>query len=284
MSKRYNSHMADTHIQSPIEQLIISMGQAGKRLSEIEACEGAAGNLSILIGWEIEPGAVFPRAQKVDLPGTYPQLGGYFVLATGSGRRLREIETCPQSNLGLLKIEKDGRTGTLFTAGEPGITRLTSELNSHLATHQMRVQQAGVRFHHLVHAQPLHLTFLSQVPRYQEQRRLNQHILRWQPEAILNFPEGVGLIEYMVPGSDALAQATAIALQAHKLVIWSKHGVIARSDASLLAAVDLIEYAETSARYEVLNLACGDQAEGLSREEILAICTANQLKQSVYHP
>lgn len=262
---------------------MISMGHAGKRLSEIEACEGAAGNLSILIGWEIDPCKVFPVAEQVSLPGVYPDLAGYSVLASGSGQRLREIEFFPQGNLGLLKVNDGGLTGTLFKSAGNGITRLTSELNSHLAVHQMRVQQTGVRFHNLVHAQPLHLTFLSQIPRYQDLRRLNQHLLRWQPEAILNFPQGVGLIEYLVPGTDALADATQVAMQHHNLAIWAKHGVISRSDTSLMAAVDLIEYAEIGARYEYLNLACGEQAEGLSREEILGICEANQLEQTVYH-
>jgi hypothetical protein len=46
----------------------------------------------------------------------------------------------------------------------------------------------------------------------------------------------------------------------------------ARSDRSVKRAVDRIEYAETAARYEYLNLTNGEAGQGLSDEEIREIC------------
>jgi rhamnulose-1-phosphate aldolase len=43
---------------------------------------------------------------------------------------------------------------------------------------------------------------------------------------------------------------------------------MARSDASVLAACDRIEYAETAARYEYMNLAIGGRATGLTDAEL----------------
>jgi rhamnulose-1-phosphate aldolase len=43
---------------------------------------------------------------------------------------------------------------------------------------------------------------------------------------------------------------------------------MARSDASVLAACDRIEYAEKAARYEYLNLAIGGRATGLTNAEL----------------
>ena len=36
-------------------------------------------------------------------------------------------------------------------------------------------------------------------------------------------------------------------LRTHRIVIWAKHGVMARSDISVKRAADLVEYAETAA-------------------------------------
>ena len=47
----------------------------------------------------------------------------------------------------------------------------------------------------------MHITYLSHVPRYQDERYLNTHLLRWQPETIVNLPEGIGFIPFQIPGS-----------------------------------------------------------------------------------
>ena len=87
---------------------------------------------------------------------------------------------------------------------------------------------------------------------------------------------------FLVPGSDELAAANAVWSRNHRLVVWARHGVMARSDKSLMHAVDLVEYAETAARYEYLNLAAGEPATGLSREEIRTICKANHINQAFF--
>jgi hypothetical protein len=48
--------------------------------------------------------------------------------------------------------------------------------------------------------------------------------------------------------------------------------VMARSDQSVKRASDRIEYVETGARYEYLNLVNVEQGEGLSDDEIRAVC------------
>ena len=51
-----------------LAELIAAIGEAGQRLSEIEASEGAAGNISVYIGWPLEPRRIFPQAQTIALP------------------------------------------------------------------------------------------------------------------------------------------------------------------------------------------------------------------------
>jgi rhamnulose-1-phosphate aldolase len=57
---------------------------------------------------------------------------------------------------------------------------------------------------------------------------------------------------------------------------------MARSDQSVKRALDRIEYAETGARYEYLNLVNGEQGEGLANDEIRAVCRAFGIQQSIF--
>jgi rhamnulose-1-phosphate aldolase len=159
---------------------------------------------------------------------------------------------------------------------------VTSEFNSHLAVHYNQICASNTNFHAIIHAQPVHLTYLSHIPRYQDVRYLNTHLLRWQPETIINLPEGIGFIPFEVPSSARLMAANITALRQHRIVIWAKHGVMARSDISVKRAADRVEYAETAAKYEYLNLGIGEIGAGLSVEEIRAICATFDVKQDIF--
>jgi rhamnulose-1-phosphate aldolase len=272
-------------IQAPypeLDELAALIGEAGQRLSEIEASEGAAGNISVYIGWEIEPRRRFPIAESIELPEAVPELAGKAFLVTGSGRRLREIKEDPTANLGFVVVGADGMTGTLYSSSRRLYQILTSEFNSHVAVHRDQVRLTGTNFHALIHAQPLHLTYLSHVPRYQNEGYLNHHLLRWQPETILNLPEGVGYVPFLLPGSPELMAANVESLRRHRVVVWGQHGAMARSDQSVKRAADRIEYAETGARYEYMNLVNHEMGEGLSPENIQAICRAFNVQQDIF--
>src|SRR5215213_8072461 len=94
-----------------LDELLVSIGEAGQRLAGIEASEGAAGNMSIYVGWPIEVRRCFPMGEHIDLPLPAPALAGQIVIVTGSGRRLRDVRTDPAANLGAVRIEAGGQTG-----------------------------------------------------------------------------------------------------------------------------------------------------------------------------
>ena len=172
--------------------------------------------------------------------------------------------------------------GKMFTSPDCRFNRVTSEFNSHLAVHHDQMQLREMRWHTVLHAQPLHLTYLSHIPRYQDERYLNTHLLRWQPETILNLPEGIGILPFLLPGSVHLMLETMLCLREHRLVVWSQHGMMARADESILHALDLVEYAETAAEYEVLNLFTGETSAGLNPENIRAVADSWNIKQKIY--
>ena len=265
-----------------LDDLLHMMGEAGRHLASIEASEGAAGNISICLRWPVELRTHFPVTGEIDLPQPVPELAGATFIVSGSGRRLREILDEPLASLGCLVVNEGGATAKLYTSHHRRFERVTSEFNSHLAVHYDQICAANTNFHAVIHAQPIHLTYLSHIPRYQDAQYLNTHLLRWQPETIVNLPEGIGFIPFEVPGSAKLMAGNVAALRKHRIVIWAKHGVMTRSDISVKRAADRVEYAETAAKYEVLNLRVGEIGEGLSAEEIRAICTAFNVNQEIF--
>jgi rhamnulose-1-phosphate aldolase len=170
----------------------------------------------------------------------------------------------------------------LYTSYQRRFERLTSEFNSHLAVHYDQILSSGTNFHAVIHGQPPHVTYLSHIPRYQNEEYLNSHLLRWQPETIINLPEGIGFVPFRIPSSPELMAGTLAALRKHRIVLWAKHGVMARSDISVKRAADRVEYAETAAKYEYLNLSVGEIGEGLSVDEIRAICRTFNVQQNMY--
>jgi rhamnulose-1-phosphate aldolase len=177
-----------TMLEEPYPELddrLHMMGEAGRHLAEIEASEGAAGNISICLRWPMELRTRFPVISEMALPQPVPELEGATFIVSGSGRRLREILDEPTASLGCLVVNKGGETAKVYSSYHRRYERVTSEFNSHLAVHYDQMTSTGTNFHAVIHAQPVHLTYLSHIPRYQDAHYLNTHLLRWQPETIV---------------------------------------------------------------------------------------------------
>ncbi len=261
---------------------MISLSQFVCHLADIGACEGAAGNISIYVRWPIDVTKRFPVLDEIRLPQPVPELAGGTFIVTGSGRRLREIIDEPTANLACIVVNQGGQTGKLYTSIDRRFEHVTSEFNSHVGVHYDQICASGTNFHAVIHAQPIHLTHISHIPRYQDEKYLNTHLLRWQPETIVNLPEGIGFLPFRVPGSSELMAGNVELLRTHRIVIWAKHGVMTRSDISVKRAADTVEYAETGATYEYYNLSIGEIGEGLNADEIRAICKMCNVSQNIF--
>ena len=108
-----------------LDELIASIGEAGRRLDDLKATEGAAGNISLYIGWPVEVQRQFPQVEQTVLPQTAPALAGKVVLVTGSGRRLRDIESDPAGNLAAIVINPGGLTARMYTSPRRLFNRIT---------------------------------------------------------------------------------------------------------------------------------------------------------------
>ena len=257
--------------------LVRQIGEAGVQLTAMGAAEGSAGNISTFVREMGQLDSYFRPQGRMRLPIPCPALSRGWIAVSGTGRRLRDLAVAPQSNLCILHLDINGEEAELYAAGN---VRPTSELNSHLAIHEDQVRQRGLDFHAIVHAQTTYLTYLSHLNRYTDTLSLNRRLLRWEPETIIIFPEGIGLIAFQVPGSEEQMRATVEGLKSHRAVVWQKHGIVTRSDQSAVQAADLVEYAETAARFEYLNLQLGEPTQGLTDAEIRQVCATHGIRQS----
>lgn len=82
-------------------------------------------------------------------------------------------------------------------------------------------------------------------------------------------PDGVGILPWMVPGTDEIGQATATDMQKHSLVLWPFHGVFG-SGPTLDETFGLIDTAEKSAEVLVKVYSMGGMKQTITREELIA--------------
>jgi rhamnulose-1-phosphate aldolase len=250
-------------------RVVRDIGETGVQLTALEATEGSAGNISVFVRELRNLDEQFVDRGEAALPARVPELAGGWVVVTATGRRLRDVSSYPEQSVVVMQIHDDGAHATRYAAGD---AQPTSEWNSHLAIHADHVRRRDVPYHAVVHAQPHYLTYLSHHPDYGTADALSRRLVRWEPETIVTFPEGFGLIPFQPPGSTAQMESTTEGCREYRLVVWQKHGVVTRSDVSASRAADLVEYAEMAARYEVLNLRLGSPAPGLTDDELRAIC------------
>ena len=264
-----------------VPDILASMGAAGRRLDHMGACEAGAGNISVCAAGLTGVEDVFPHSETINLPWEVPTLAGRTVLVTGSGSRLRDVADAPTANVAAVSINEGGLTGVLHYADARAYARPTSEFNSHLAVHADQIAQRQVTYQALIHSQPPYLVSLSHIPELRTTEKFNRAILRWEPETIVQVPAGIGVLDFMLPGGQELMENNVAGLRAHQIVLWSKHGIMVRSDDSPLAAVDKVEYVEAGAMYEYRNRAIGGAGEGLHdkelRQVIEAFCVSTDL-------
>lgn len=252
-----------------IEGWIQEIGRTGELLHEMGAAQGGAGSISLFLPSETTGLrgfclARFPRSGTYRLSGD-SQLPHGTLLITGTRRRLRDVQADPDSVLCAIQIEPDG--SAWLHRSKKHEVEPSSEIDSHANVHAVQLSGAP-RVSAVVHAQPPNLTYLTHIREYRETEVLNRQLLRWQPETIAMIPQGIPVIPFETPGTARQGQLTRDAMVRHQIVLWSQHGVIARSTRGPVAAFDLIEYAEAAARYEFMDLQAGRVAEGISLEEI----------------
>ena len=152
-----------------------------------------------------------------------PGLAGEFFLVTGTGKYFRNIIVDPEACLAIIEIDETGsnyriRWG-LVEGGNP-----TSELPTHLMNHEVKKNLTDGKHRVIYHAHTTNtiaLTFVLPL----EDEVFTRELWEMATECPVVFPEGVGVIGWMVPGGREIAVATSKLMEKYNAVTWAHHGM-----------------------------------------------------------
>lgn len=176
------------------------------------------------------------------------ELAGTYFIVTGSGKYFKNVISDPEANLGILRVAADGEQIELLWGLRDGAVP-TSELPSHFMSHIERLK-VDPQHRAVIHNHATHVVAMSFVHDLHE-KKFTKTLWEMCTECIVVFPEGVGIIPWMVPGSDSIGRATADKMKHHRAVLWPHHGIFG-TGSTLDEAFGLIETIEKAAQIYML--------------------------------
>jgi rhamnulose-1-phosphate aldolase len=195
-----------------------------------------------------------------------PELAGQYYLVTGTGKFFRNVQLDPTQTLGLIQITADGKNIRIFWGFSDGGAP-TSELSSHLRSHLVRQQVTGGKDRVVMHCHATNLIAATYVLKLRS-AMVTRALWEMSTECLVVFPDGVGVLPWIIPGTDEIGHATATLMAKHSLVLWPFHGVFG-TGATLDEAFGLIDTAEKAAEILVKVLSMGGKRQSLTRQNLL---------------
>ncbi len=165
---------------------------------------------------------------KADAPwqpiGTsVPKLGGEYFLVTGSGKYFRNVILDPEDTTAIIELDAAG-TQYRICWGLAGGGRPTSELPSHLMNHEVKMEASGGKHRVIYHAHPANVIALTFVLPLKDEV-FTRELWEMATECPVVFPDGVGVVGWMVPGGRDIAVATSALMKKYDVAIWAHHGM-----------------------------------------------------------
>jgi len=222
------------------------------------------GNISINVSKYFSPKDLIDIENgRYELKNHLPLLANNAFYLTGAGKKMRDVAKSPLDNGAIIVISQNGKSYDLIS--NENITP-TSELISHLLIQNNFVCDKH-NYRSVLHTHPTELIALSHCNSFTDETILNNTIWSMIPEARIVAKKGVGLVDYLVPGTIELAFATINKLCQYDLVIWQKHGALAIGE-SIADCFDLIDTVNKSAQIYLTARMANFTPIGLTENEL----------------
>jgi rhamnulose-1-phosphate aldolase len=152
-----------------------------------------------------------------------PGLAGEFFVTTGAGKFFRNVPLFPEDCIGIAEIDERGERFRIVW-GLKGGGRPTSEFPSHLMNHEVKKEATGGRARVLYHCHPVNLIALTFIlPLTAE--AFTRELWEMMTECPIIFPNGIGVVEWMVPGGREIAVASSALMREYDAIVWAHHGL-----------------------------------------------------------
>lgn len=176
-----------------------------------------------------------------------PLIGRIFIV-TGTGKYFKNVEKDPEDNLGVVRIASDGTTAELLWGFRDGGS-FTSEFPAHMMSHMARLS-SDPENRVVMHCHPTNTLAMNFVHELDE-KKLTHTLWEMCTECIVVFPDGVGVLPWMLCGTNSIGEATAEKMKEFRLVVWGMHGIYGAGK-TLDEAFGLIETVEKAAQIYML--------------------------------
>jgi len=159
---------------------------------------------------------------------TVPDLAGEFFLVTGSGKYFRNVIIKPEDSICMIEVDQTGESYRivwgLINGGRP-----TSELPSHLMSHEVKKKTTDGKYRVIYHGHPTNVIALTFVLPLTDEV-FTRELWEMATECPVVFPGGIGMVPWMVPGGRAIAVATSKLMKSYDVAIWAHHGMFAAGE------------------------------------------------------
>ena len=225
--------------------------------------ERNGGNISYLLD-EAEVGQYLDLSHVLrEIPTGFsakPLVGKIFIV-TGTGKYFKNVDGDPETNLGIFRIKEGGETAQLLWGYKDG-GKFTSELPAHLMSHMARLSVDPAN-RVVMHSHPTNLLAMNYVHELDE-AKFTHTLWEMCTECIVVFPDGVGVLPWMLCGTNEIGEATAQKMKEFRLVVWGMHGIYGAGK-TMDETFGLIETVEKAA--QIYMLTCNRPRVNTIRDE-----------------
>ena len=158
-----------------------------------------------------------------DMGVTAKNLADEFFLTTGSGKYFRNVKASPDENIGIIEISPNAEKYRIVW-GLSGGGMPTSEFPSHFLNHSARLKVTGGNSRVIYHAHTPDIIALTYILPLTD-KAFSRVLWQCATECPVVFPQGVGVVEWMVPGGANIAHASMKLMEKYEAVVWAHHGL-----------------------------------------------------------
>ena len=149
-------------------------------------------------------------------------LAGDHFMVTGSGKYMRNVGLDLEDSAGIIEVDETGTryriVWGLVNGGKP-----TSELPTHLMNLEvLKARDPEMRI--VYHAHPANTVALTFVLPLDDEI-FTREIWEMETECPIVFPEGIGVVPWMVPGGREIGVVTSEIMKTKKVAVWAHHGM-----------------------------------------------------------
>ena len=217
--------------------------------------ERNGGNISYLLENEDVAQYLDPSHVIREIPTGFEAkpLAGKTFIVTGTGKYFKNVDEDPETNLGIVRIKEDGQTAQLLWGLSDGGS-FTSEFPAHMMSHMARLK-ADPKNRIIMHTHPTYTLAMTHVHELDD-ASFTHTLWEMCSESIVVFPDGIGVLPWMLCGTNAIGEATAKKMEEYRLVIWGLHGIYGAGK-DMDETFGLIETVEKAAQLYMLAASVG---------------------------